>query len=145
MPNFTKKKSSALYFDDSNKRAKMNSANSMKTKTISKPEPPKPIKIYERKPKKSSVSLSELDFTNKLSEIWPDQEEINCEPVKFEMSAALPMANKLFKSYDFNDFEVDEIEKALSCENKGEFDIKVKIILSIRKRTFYIYQLIYQF
>ena len=81
-------------------------------------------------------TFSELDFTKKLSEIWPDQEEINCEPTKFEMSAALPMANKLFKAYDFNDFEVDEIENALSCENKGEFDIKVNIHFIIRKRTF---------
>ena len=44
-----------------------------------------------------------------------------------------PIANKLFKSYDFNDFEVDEIEKALSGENKGEFDIKVNILLAFLK------------
>ena len=47
------------------------------------------------------------------------------------------MANKLFKSYDFNDFEVDEIENALSCENKGEFDIKVNILFIILKRNFF--------
>ena len=61
------------------------------------------------------------------------------------MSAALPMVNKLFKSYDFNDFEVDEIENALSCENKGEFDIKVHILFIFQnlKRFFNKFQVFY--
>ena len=79
-----------------------------------------------------------MDFTSKLSELWPEQEKIMTDLPRFEISASLPMANKVFKSYDFNDFEVEEIEKALSCENKGEFDIKVLIYVEICQKFSYV-------